>query len=649
MSPARSTLLATVLAISPVIAQTPPPQTPSTGTGLIVGQIVEAASGRPIAGGVATITGAPLTSNSGPPRIQAITGTDGRFVFRDLPKGSYTITATKGGYLEGAVGRRRPGGQTQPIDLAEGERSGVLTVPMWRHGVISGTIVDEAGEPVIGIQVRTMRRGVVGGLRRFTSGPSTSTDDRGVYRIPALVPGDYIVAVPSTQVAVPASALEEYRQAMQANDPSRNALMIALSEAGSMGPMGPPGSSLQIGNQVQTLGRGPTPPPPAEDARTFAYPTMFYPAAISAAQAAIVALGSGEERTGIDLQVKPMPMSRVSGVVLGPDGPASTIAVKLIPAEAEASATDIDTASTITDRNGQFTLLGVPPGQYVLRITKVPRPSTPARDMTIVQSGTGMMMGTIGDPLAGPPPIPTDPTLWAVQPIAVGRSDVSGVTVSLRTGLRVTGRVEFDGTKEKPTAQMLGRLPVTIDPIEGRSSTPFISPGRIDAATSQFTTYGLPGGRYFVRIGGAPPGWTFKSATYQGRDVSDVPLDLDSSDIAGVVITFTDQPTELSGIAQTVRGGDPDATILVFPSDNTGWINTGLNPRRMRAVRTGPSGAYKISGLPPGSYYVAAVPDELAGDWQDPKFLETLAPSASQVALDDGEKKTQNVRTTQVR
>jgi hypothetical protein len=334
---------------------------------------------------------------------------------------------------------------------------------------------------------------------------------------------------------------------------------------------------------------------------------------------------------------------------MGPDGPASAAPVKLIPAEAEASSLEIDTASTITDRNGMFTLLGVPAGQYTLRITKVPRPATPSTTTTIVSSGTGMMMGMAGDPQAGPPPIPTDPTLWAVQPVAVGRSDVPNVTISLRTGLRVSGRVEFEGSKEKPTTQMLSRLPVTIEPLEGRAASPLISSGRIDPATNQFNTYGLPGGRYFVRIGGAPPGWTFKSAMYQGRDVSDVPLELDSSDVTAVVITFTDQPTELSGTAQGTRGGDPDATILVFPSDNTGWINTGLNPRRIRSVRSGPNGAYKIGGLPPGSYYVAAVPDELAADWQDPKLLEALARSATQVTLDDGEKKVQNVRTTQVR
>jgi hypothetical protein len=335
---------------------------------------------------------------------------------------------------------------------------------------------------------------------------------------------------------------------------------------------------------------------------------------------------------------------------MGPEGPAATVAVKLIPSEAQATSTDIEAASTLTDRNGQFTVLGVPPGQYVLRITKVPRPDPlSSSNMTIVSSGGGMVMG-MSDPSAGPPPIPTDPTLWAAQPLAVGRADVTSLTISLRTGLRVTGRVDFEGAKERPTAQMLGRLPVMIDPIEGRPSGPGPNyTGRIDAATSQFTTYGLPGGRYFVRVPGAPTGWTFKSAVYQGRDVSDVPLDLDSADATGVVITFTDQPTELSGIAQGVRGGDPDATVIVFPSDNTTWLNTGLNPRRIRSTRTGPNGSYKLTGLPAGSYYVAAIPDESSGDWQDPKFLDMLTRSASQLTLDDGEKKTQNVRTTQVR
>src|SRR5215207_8532129 len=84
-------------------------QQPSTTTGMIVGQVIDAGSGRPAAGVVVTLGGPPpQQSGSGPiavPRI--LTGSDGRFVFRDLRRGNYSITASKPGYADGAYGRRR--------------------------------------------------------------------------------------------------------------------------------------------------------------------------------------------------------------------------------------------------------------------------------------------------------------------------------------------------------------------------------------------------------------------------------------------------------------------------------------------------------------------------------------------------------------
>src|SRR5688572_252203 len=71
---------------------TPIPQ----GTGLIVGQIVEAGSSRPIAGALVT-----LNLRASRP-IRALADGQGRFVFRDLPKGSYGLTATKPGHVDGA-------------------------------------------------------------------------------------------------------------------------------------------------------------------------------------------------------------------------------------------------------------------------------------------------------------------------------------------------------------------------------------------------------------------------------------------------------------------------------------------------------------------------------------------------------------------
>ena len=55
--------------------------------------------------------------------------------------------------------------------------------------------------------------------------------------------------------------------------------------------------------------------------------TVFYPSVSSAGEAAIVTVGSGEQREGIDIVMQLVPTARVSGTVVGPDGPAVGIGV----------------------------------------------------------------------------------------------------------------------------------------------------------------------------------------------------------------------------------------------------------------------------------------------------------------------------------
>ena len=100
--------------------------------------------------------------------------------------------------------------------------------------------------------------------------------------------------------------------------------------------------------------------------------------------------------------------------------------------------------------------------------------------------------------------------MWATVPIAVGDADVTGVNIVLRTGLRVSGRVEFEGSADKPTPEQLSRTPVMLEPADGQMDRGVTPPGRIDGK-GQFTSFGLPGGRYYVRAG-APTGWTLKGA-----------------------------------------------------------------------------------------------------------------------------------------
>jgi len=93
---------------------------------------------------------------------------------------------------------------------------------------------------------------------------------------------------------------------------------------------------------------------------------------------------------------------------------------------------------------------------------------------------------------------------------------------------------------------------------------------------------------------------------------------------------------------------DADATVLLFPSSPQAWANAGPL-RRFRAVRATKTGAFTTSGLPPGSYYAVAVAADAVGEWTDPRTLEALAKVATEVRLDEGDKKTQDLRTKEVR
>ena len=378
-----------------------------------------------------------------------------------------------------------------------------------------------------------LRRSIVGGRRRFVPGGIGTTDDRGMYRIGRLAPGDYAVAMTTSQVSVPVSVARQYKESMLAGgDLSRNQVFQAMMQIGAMPSMMGSTESRQIGDEVQSMGRGAPTPPPADGPRLFAYPSLFYPAAPSAASAAIVSVASGQERTGIDLQVKPVPMVKVSGTVAGLSGSATSVPVRLIPQGSDDLGRTGDVGGTITNASGAFTFLGVPSGDYVIKIVQIPRPAAPSAPPMAISVGSGMTVSGSFAPNTEVAPVPGEPTMWATVPVAVGDADITGVNIVLRTGLRVSGRVEFEGAADKPTPEQLSRIPVFIEPVDGQMDRGVTPPGRIDAK-GQFTVL-RTARRPLLRPLRRPTGWTLKGAFLGERDLSDVPLDLDSTDVADV-------------------------------------------------------------------------------------------------------------------
>jgi protocatechuate 3,4-dioxygenase beta subunit len=601
-------LLVLVVPSASLVAQTQAPP-PAARDGVITGQVIDGVSGRPVSAAVVSIAGAGVAparvvagEPQGPPQI--LTGSDGRFVFRGLAPGSVTVHASKIGYAQGASGRRRPGGATQAVVLTAGQPSANVSVRVWKNGAIAGRVIDEAGEPVVGVQMRVLQRAVSSGRRQFSAAGNVSfTDDRGMYRFSNLVSGDYIVLASPPAVSMRATIFQDIGRT------GRGAGELASAIVG-MSPAG-----VQVGEAWMPLGRGVAVPPPVAG-RLHIYPPTFHPSAQTPAQAAVVTLGSGEERSSADIQLMPVPTARVSGTLLSPAGPAEMVPIRLIPAGIQEMPAEGLAPTSVSDASGAFAFAGVVPGQYTLR-------------------ATGTLRGS-GNQLH-----------WVELPISVAGDDIDSVAATLSPPLRISGRVQFEGNSPRP-ATAPGRpfvpVPFTLEPVE----TSTLGTGSIAStgADDGFSLYGYLPGRYRVRVSNSPKGWMFKGAMLNGVDVSETPFDL-AKDISDLVLTFTDRWTGISG---TVQGQAADAaTVIAFTTDAQAWVNAGANPRRLRSARANMSGQFGISSLPPGDYYVVAIPEDDAADWRTPEVLESLARAATQITILDGEHKTIDVRIREVR
>src|SRR5262249_12476389 len=195
----------------------------------------------------------------------------------------------------------------------------------------------------------------------------------------------------------------------------------------------------------------------------------------------------------------------------------------------------------------------------------------------------------------------------------------------------------------------VANLRISLDPADGNRLPDSLGlvTGRVDRE-GRFTTYGVPPGRYYVRVSGLP-NWFFQGAMHGSRNLADEPIDLDSTNIADVVLRFTDRPSSLTGTTRTGRAADGTAVVLAFPVDADAWRSTGLAPRRLRTARAAPDGGYQFAALAPGAYYVVAVQEDTIDEWTDPAFLESLSGSATEVVVAEGERRVLDLRTTVIR
>lgn len=564
------------------------------GTAIVEGTVVTAGDQpQPVRRVSVSITGATLRGSR-----QTTTDDRGHFAFRALPAGAYSIEAAKSGWLTSYLGSRRASVRPYsdvPLQLDAGEHKTDVVLTLQHGSAITGTIRDENGRP-IDASVFSVQPRVRDGVRVFTqpSGLEQSTatsDDRGVYRLYGLPPGEYLVAAWRGFSSLP----------------------------------------LHAGS---------------DDGRAVNYARVYYPGTTDVYAAGVITLGPNEERAGVDITVHTLPAAAIGGKVLLPNGmPAPNAQLQLLYRTAKSDEAVGSTSSSTFNMatlnstgafsgaemrpDGTFRFASMSPQTY----TVVARAADPAAvGAEPVQTGRGAAAG---------------PMLWAAQEISTNGEDVLGLTLVLRPGISLSGRATAPAGVDvsKFVMQLVpssyagfaaAPSPVAAD---GTFRMAGIGPGVYRLRLMELAQ-GAVGAR-----GGTVPSERAGAITIAGRDVADLPFEVrpGDDDISNVVATIVGGAGEVSGTLRDPQDRPAgDYVIVLFSADRAYW--TSANRRMPPPSLTGRNGAYRFGNLPPGDYFLVATSDVDPEALRDPATYEQLAPLAQRLTLGSGEKKVQDFR-----
>jgi Carboxypeptidase regulatory-like domain len=187
----------------------------------ISGKVVDARSGQALARCVVEITPTGHRSQS----FSFETGDDGRFDFGGIPSGKYELSAARRGYLTQSYQQHED--FSTAIAVGSERISEDLLFNLMPQAIFYGTVNDESGEPIRGAQVHLYEDRERDGLRSTQQRQTVITDDRGMYEIANIPPGNYFLS----SSAQPWYAAAANGQHLPIQDTQQSAVNSALDVA----------------------------------------------------------------------------------------------------------------------------------------------------------------------------------------------------------------------------------------------------------------------------------------------------------------------------------------------------------------------------------------------------------------------------------
>jgi hypothetical protein len=295
---------------------------------------------------------------------QAISDANGRFIFRKLAPGTYTLHAQHPEFPLIVFGLAA----TSPLMVTLGpqEKKSELVLALIPGAWISGRVMDQDDRPLSGCNVQTLQFAPGPGGNRLYATRGETSDDRGEYRIHGLARGHYYVSVQCSQPVPVAHGF--VRRGSEADLPEQR------------------------------------------------YAAEFYPDSPDPSGASRVMVAAGANVTGIDFHMHATATVTVQGRING-DAEAMSLGprVELVSRDSSLSGIVRFTAS-VNAQTGAFRIQAVPAGAYTLvaaaqdkrRVYEASIPvdigAQPPRPIDLALIPGGEFTGTIE--LEGDPPKP---------------------------------------------------------------------------------------------------------------------------------------------------------------------------------------------------------------------------------------------------
>jgi hypothetical protein len=553
--------------------------------------------------------------------------TDGRGEFRidGVTAGSYFVFVNVPGVLSPIAfmnmdDLRRGGGPGIPdigegrafFDVVEvnGKEDVDVTVHARRGATIAGRVTYADGDPAVNVTVNLMRRDGGGRLQKVLTGANIvslsglRTDDRGMFRLTGLPPGEYIVCVYESVTHGP----------------------------GGMRPRADdiPGMvDSMMGQQLLMT---------------------FHPSATSPKQAAVVKVAPGDERTDVDVRIPERELRTVSGVVRKrrDKSPLAGAQVSIVrrddPLSSAATNSPYDTGegginTTTTDEEGRWWFTEIPDGPYTLNVK--PAEEYEPGSATAYDGNSNLYALTANSNInsrnmngAYIPPRRKRGYAPARRDVEVSGGDLSDVEVETADGGRITGVVTVEGGGElKYASVMLVRVP------DGGDAMTAGDLRNASVESGRFSFDALPAGRFFLQpkpyMGEAS--LYVKSVNWNGKDLTRESLELgESGTVEGVRVVLARDPAtlRLTAVRAADRKPAPEAFAFLVPVDAPAWSPHSAG---QLFCSTDEEGSCLIKA-PPGEYHVVVLSRRLARDSVDVE-VRRRAPTSPRVVLRVGETK----------